>query len=111
MDGVGRADHQILFVLIVARIVGQGEQIARAKPAHVARRVHQLVLALPLLEANLDACVAVGLLEIVARIVEHLRVGVRVFLWLVERAQQRRPRRLEVEVRRRVTARPDSAAP
>ena len=72
---VGGRNHQVLAILIVARIVGQLEQAAHRQAAGVGLSLYLLVLGLEFLDTGADIGFAIPGLHVFARIVENFHLG------------------------------------
>ncbi len=92
------ADHQVLAVLVIARIAAQAEQVPGADPAHHAAQAHALVLRLDRLDAVARVLLAVLALHVFAGIVVQRVVGRRVRPGDVRTHLQARAGALEVVV-------------
>ena len=75
---MGGRNHQVLTILIVARVVGQLKQAAHCQAAGIGLPFYLLVFGLKLLDTCAGICFAIAGLHIFARVVEnfHFRLGV-----------------------------------
>ncbi|MNF69077.1 hypothetical protein D3C84_509500 [compost metagenome] len=68
-DAVARAHHQVFAVLVVARVVGQLEQVAGAQAARLAPQLHAFEPGLDGFDAGTGEVFAVLALHVLARVV------------------------------------------
>ncbi len=77
MQPIARRDDKIFAVLIVPRVLRQGEQAAAGEATGVAGRLGERVLGLVLLQSDAGIAVSVPGLEVIALEVEDLKSGLR----------------------------------